>query len=216
MREMSTAPASGPGPWDGSHPAYPRCPASTDGIAGLVAAQPPVRDRRSPARADPSPRTRVCTIAVSRSCTCASTGSPSSAFHGGHRPGRCRQPGEPGFPPACASVAATSCIPGCTPRPVGRASRCALPSDPQVTPSKRGSAGPVLPPMFAGRRSGGYAPARIAVAPALIASDATRAACRTPGPRCSMSAPVASGTRRPAVTSSAPSSLRSSATACDS
>ena len=53
---------------------------------------------------------------VSRSCTCASTGSPWSAFHGGHRPGRCRQPGEPGFPPACASAAATGCIPGCTPR----------------------------------------------------------------------------------------------------
>ena len=72
--------------------------------------------RRSPARADPLPRTRVYTIAVSRSCTCASTGSPSFAFHGGHRPGRCRQPGEPAFPPACASAAAPSCIPGCTPR----------------------------------------------------------------------------------------------------
>ena len=73
---------------------------------------------------------------VSRSCTCASTGSPWSAFHGGHRPGRCRQPGEPGFPPACASAAATSCIPGCTPR-TGRPGITdrALPPDPQVTPA---------------------------------------------------------------------------------
>ncbi len=73
---------------------------------------------------------------VSRSCTCASTGSPWSAFHGGYRPGRCRQPGEPGFPPACASAAATSCIPGCTPR-TGRPGITdrALPPDPQVTPA---------------------------------------------------------------------------------
>jgi hypothetical protein len=47
-------------------------------------------------------------------------GSPWSAFHGGHRPGRCRQPGEPGFPPACASAAVTGCNWGCTPSPGGR------------------------------------------------------------------------------------------------
>ena len=82
----------------------------------------PSRSSQRSVRATPRQRGRgpgtvaIRLAPVSRSCTCASTGSPWSAFHGGHRPGRCRQPGEPGFPPACASAAATGCIPGCTPR----------------------------------------------------------------------------------------------------
>ena len=66
----------------------------------------------------PCPRTRVCTIAVSKVIHLRLHGSPWSAFHGGHRPSRCRQPGEPGFPPACASAAVTGCNWGCsTPSP---------------------------------------------------------------------------------------------------
>jgi hypothetical protein len=168
-----------------------------------------------PARADPLPRTRVNTIAVSRSCTCASTGSPSSAFHGGHHPGQCRQPGEPAFPPACASAAATSCIPGCTPR---------TGESPQQARKRRG---PVLPPAFAGAIGRILAASRppasiaergqVALAPRgriaemacmLIASGPTRAACRTPRPRCSMSAPVASDTRRPAAACEPGNALR--------
>ena len=208
---MGTAPPSGPGPWAGSHPAYPRCPASTDGIAGLVAApaastRPPIsRTGRSLA---PYPRMYDRGLKVMH-----------LRLHG----------------------IALVCIPWWPPpRPVSSAWRTGFPSSLRVSgcdklhpgmyfprrahsvpyrlirrspPASGEAQGPVLPPTFAG------AIGRIRAAsrpPALIASDATRAACRTPGPRCSMSAPVASGTRRPAVTSSAPSSLRSSATACDS
>ena len=91
------------------------------GWPGSRRRQPRVRDHRSPARAGPRapcPRTRVCTIAVSKVIHLRLHGSPWSAFHGGHRPGRCRQPGEPGFPPACASAAVTGCNWGCsTPSP---------------------------------------------------------------------------------------------------
>ena len=90
-------------------------------MAGLAATpatstRPPVsRAGRPRARC---PRTRVCTIAVSKVIHLRLHGSPWSAFHGGHRPGRCRQPGEPGFPPACASAAVTGCNWGCsTPSP---------------------------------------------------------------------------------------------------
>ena len=95
------------------------------GWPGSRRRQPRVRDHRSPARAGPrapGPRTRVCTIAVSKVIHLRLHGSPWSAFHGGHRPGRCRQPGEPGFPPACASAAVTGCNWGCStlsPPPAG-------------------------------------------------------------------------------------------------
>lgn len=95
------------------------------GWPGSRRRQPRVRDHRSPARAGPRapcPRTRVCTIAVSKVIHLRLHGSPWSAFHGGHRPGRCRQPGEPGFPPACASAAVTGCNWGCStlsPPPAG-------------------------------------------------------------------------------------------------
>ena len=96
------------------------------GWPGSRRRQPRVRDHRSPVRAGPRapcPRTRVCTIAVSKVIHLRLHGSPWSAFHGGHRPGRCRQPGEPGFPPACASAAVTGCNWGCStpsPPPAGR------------------------------------------------------------------------------------------------
>ena len=148
IREELAAAAAGPGARNGVSQ-FLRALSDVPGEPGSRRRQPRVRDHRSPARAGPRapcPRTRVCTIAVSKVIHLRLHGSPWSAFHGGHRPGRCRQPGEPGFPPACASAAVTGCNWGCS-TPLSRRGRSAG-RDRPVHPHRAGPR-PRAPPVRA-------------------------------------------------------------------
>jgi hypothetical protein len=119
IREELAAAAAGPGARNGvSH--FFRATVDIPGWPGSWRRQPRVRHRRSPVRAGPLPRTlRMCDHGL-KVIHLRLHGLPWSAFHGGHRPGRCRQPGEPGFPPACASAAVTGSNWRCTPSPCQR------------------------------------------------------------------------------------------------
>jgi len=131
-------------------------------------------------------------------------GSPWSALHGGHCPGRCRQPGEPGFPPACASAAVTGCNWGCStlsPPPAG-AQQGVTGRFIRTGPGRGHAHRPFGPSPASGAGSVAAAPAAPAVAagkgraPASPRANRSRstAAVRTrPGPGPSGTAPQATG-----------------------